>query len=136
MIFAVLATSWGSVMEAVLAKTGYLWAGLMAFITNAGILILTLLKETPLFWLDVGGYPIWLRAFVLNFYYPLLAVVVLSFLLFGVFLLMAALQRRYMEILGYVCAIAPGAALFLVSIGILIANNIANLMQGLPLHHH
>jgi hypothetical protein len=92
----------------------------------------TALKETPRFWRNEGGYPPELRAFILDFYYPatgLLLVVALGALVRG---LTAGVRPGRAALVGWLATglvLGAGAAL-------LVANNLTNLIEGRPFHHH
>ena len=107
-----------------------------AAMMNAGLLLpFVWLREDQRFWTDAGGYPLWLRDLVLVAYYPLL-------LLYGgllTFLSWLLLCRPARSVrLFYVQALVLGllwAVLALVAI-LMLANNIANLIDGRSLHAH
>jgi hypothetical protein len=71
------------------------------------------LRETPVFWMNEGGYPVWLREVVLVAFYPLMAINVLVLLVYGV-LIMAAppRRRRSLWIQFTVFALIAGAIFF------------------------
>lgn len=119
-----------------LAKFGYGLCGVILLGLSAILFVLTLFRETPLFWLNEGGYPIWLRAFVLHLYYPAFGVVVAAICAFAALSLQLAWQKRYGDAILCAIAVLPASVVIFISIGLLLANNIINLMQGLPLNHH
>ena len=102
----------------------------------AGVLLsFVWLREEPQFWTAAGGYPLWLRHAVLVGFYPLLVaqgglLVCLSWQVLrwpsrharwcGTELLLLVL---YWGLLGLVLLM-------------MVANNVANLMYGRPLHEH
>ena len=97
---------------------------------------LTILKETPHFWTNAGGYPIGLRHFVLHGYYPVL---------FAYLLILVALTMRGIYLffkqesasgLVFLIALAPAWICTGLVIGLLIANNVINLIEGKPFHSH
>ena len=64
-------TSW---RETNLGLSFVLWACLIfaTLLLGALVAVFAHLREMPVFWQNRGGYPIWLRHFVLISYYPLL----------------------------------------------------------------
>jgi hypothetical protein len=107
----------------------HLWA-----LLPAGLLWLTatILKETPVFWRNEGGFPPTLRAFILDFYYPVTAVLLVS----SVFALVHDLRQgrrplRPAMVAWIIMGLILGAGLAL-----LLGNNLVNLIEGRPLHHH
>jgi len=95
---------------------------------------LTIWKESQLFWMDVGGYPLWLREAVRTFYYPYL-----FFLLAYAFMLCRSVLGRFLRSFGF-CRVwlLLLAALVIIadSLGLLVANNFINLIEDRPLHYH
>ena len=53
---------------------GSLAAGVALTALGLAVLVGALFRETPLFWLNVGGYPVELRDLVLANFYPAFAV--------------------------------------------------------------
>jgi hypothetical protein len=103
----------------------------------AGLLLLasTLCRETPKFWRNAGGYPVWLRHLIQFGHYPLL------FLVLGGTLAGSLLARRYLARnqgcgTGFVVVSALQWLLFLVCLVIMLWNNVDNLLHGRPLHYH
>jgi hypothetical protein len=109
----------------------------------------TILKETPLFWLNKGGYPIFLREVVLNYYYPSFILYILVSMYIGLRILKSnftvlRLDPEKRECLS--CRVSCSKVQFLsillifllivLNVGILAANNVANLLNGRPLHTH
>lgn len=93
-----------------------------------------LLKENRQFWLNSGGWPIWLRELVRFTFYPLLG---------GEILLLAALVLITSSGLGLGRAknamrlITVLLSLWLLAVVTVVAgNNLANLWAGRPLHWH
>ncbi len=99
------------------------------------VLISAALKETPLFWLNAGGYPEELRALLLVAFYP--AYLVYFFWLTFVTFTSWRLIRDFKHA-GTLLLLASGVnwLLLAVSTTIVIWNNIENLLQGLPFHSH
>ncbi len=96
---------------------------------------LTVLKETPLFWLNVGGYPIWLRHFVDIFYYPYLVTNLILVILFSIIVVLMLLKLKQ--------AVKPLVACLSLSwlfYGLILfqmtANNLDNVAKGNPVHWH
>lgn len=56
----------------VLIAAGLLVFGILMLVCGCFLLWFSYLRETQSFWLNSGGYPIFLRDLVLLFYYPLL----------------------------------------------------------------
>jgi hypothetical protein len=55
-----------------MASAGRVSLALFALLGGVPMLIwFSWLRETPLFWRNDGGYPVWLRALVLHGFYPL-----------------------------------------------------------------
>jgi hypothetical protein len=123
--------------EPITYSFGYLIAISLFWISlNACLLVATFLKETPTFWTNAGGYSIAVRDTVLFFYYPLLVL----FLLFqvGTTVLFASLCLHHPRRFGIfgLAAMTPAWFLTLVSLALLMANNVANFLHGRPLHWH
>ena len=71
--------------------------GLSGFALTVGLPLLgcfAWLREVPIFWRNEGGYPIWLREVVLEFYYPLMALNLLVVLAYGLLLLSSPPQNK------------------------------------------
>ena len=114
-----------------------LWPGLLALNRLPALLLLTgaLLKETPEFWLNRGGYPVELRMVVQSGFYPLLILDVLFVFVATVRLIQ---RRRESQRSAGACLVSAGiqwGLLGLVGL-IVISNNLENLRGGLPLHWH
>lgn len=114
-----------------------LWLGTVAV---GGVLlavnsVFTMLKETPSFWHNAGGYPVGLRDLVLVAYYPLLGLNLLIGV--GVGALVASEYRVVGR--GAWWALAVGAlmwATLVLNVGWLVANNVENVLIGRELHYH
>lgn len=99
-----------------------------------GLIRLTLWKENELFWLNDGGYPIWLRDSVQLLYYPYL-----FFTATTLFVVSRSVSGRFIREFVYhrVWALLLVAwILFFSNCGLLIANNVKNILNDKPLHHH
>ncbi len=108
------------------------WTPWVLLLPAAAWLAATILKETPLFWRSEGGYPPSLRALILDFYYPLAAAVLVSSGWTLVHQLRRAGRPGRPALLGWILlAFVLGLALAL-----LLGNNLVNLIEGRPLHHH
>lgn len=99
-----------------------------------GTFILTVLKENPLFWRNAGGYPLGLREFTLNFYYPLLY---LNFIFCAV--VTRLVFKRFLNS-GAGSIFPIGIAIFfwallLLDVGVLCADNLHDVIEGRPLHN-
>ena len=107
----------------------------VAFLLNSGLLLLVLLREDPQFWINEGGYPVWLREFVLVSFYPLL------FIQFVVLVGATILQIRVLPLegsfrLGVLLVVLLLWVFFGIIMGIMLANNVDNLLNGRDLHYH
>lgn len=110
-------------------------------LTLTGLLLLALLlvhltlwKENELFWREAGGYPLWLRQSVEAVYYPYLLFVIaaalaLSYSVLARFFRTMKLSRIWLLLL-LAWLVITG------SMGLLLANNISNFINGRPLHEH
>lgn len=109
------------------------WVGAGSFLLLS---VASLLKEDRLFWRNAGGYPVELREAVLAGYYPLLAG---NFILCGT---ASALALKEYRSRGGRCSLASVGvvaalwALLFMNIGLIISNNLENILQGRPLHYH
>lgn len=93
---------------------------------------MTVLRESALFWRDAGGYPVALRALVLDTYYPLTGALLLACALGAARAFMGVTTLRRLTAVGWlIVAVAMGFGLAYAG-----ANNLANLMDGRPLHAH
>ncbi len=92
------------------------------------------LKETPIFWRNVGGYPLWLRELVLEGFYPSLVMLTILLLLITVSFLtrpskgLLCLVESFFTISTWVVFLSAGA--------VVVTNNVSNLIEGRPLHAH
>lgn len=92
------------------------------------------LKETPLFWRNAGGYPLWMRELVLEAFYPVLALHLLLLVLLSFSFLVQPSR-------GWLCCIESVLAVVLwtmmaATAAVVVTNNVANLLEGRPLHSH
>lgn len=103
--------------------------GLVLFLVQ-----LTSWKESDLFWMNAGGYPLWLRECVRSLYYPyLLFVLALGLTItrsvLGRFLHDLSFRRAWgLLVLSWILIFA--------ALGLLLANNLINLIESRPLHYH
>ena len=92
------------------------------------------LKETPIFWRNVGGYPLWLRELVLEGFYPSVILLLILLLLTTISFLtrpskgICCLVETFFAISTWVVFMGAGA--------VVVTNNVANLLEGRPLHAH
>ncbi len=101
----------------------------------SGNLALTILKENVLFWRNAGGFPIGLREFTLHFYYPILFGSFAICCTLGWKLLCRCRTRSSQPIFSLGMVILIWCLLFL-NCGVLIANNLNNVIEGRALHFH
>jgi hypothetical protein len=95
---------------------------------------LTLWKESELFWMNIGGYPIWLRDSVHTLYYPYL-----FFVLASILMVTWSVVNRFLQELSVsrVWALLLGAWIVLFAcLGLLVTNNVMNLVNERPIHYH
>ena len=106
-------------------------AALLFLMVNSGF---TVLKETPLFWRDLGGYPTALRELVLIFYYPLLG---MNLILCATLTALIAYDyhlRARPSWWAVALALMLWSILFL-NAGLLVANNVENVLSGRDVHY-
>lgn len=107
-----------------------------AVVLLAGVLVyFACLRETPLFWTNAGGYPIWLRDMVLETFYPLLSMYggLVAFLSWQWIRKPSHSARLFwMEAVSVLVLWSAGG---LVTV-IVVANNVSNLIEGRPFHSH
>ncbi|GAA5481383.1 hypothetical protein Hsar01_00592 [Haloferula sargassicola] len=103
-----------------------------------GLLVLTagiVLKEQPLFWRNIGGYPVWLRDLVRIFFWPWLGICVAGLGSWSAWILGATAQRGR----GFAAA-TWAAAGFWTTFGCLMVymtwNNLGNVIDGREWHYH
>jgi len=99
-----------------------------------GLIRLTLWKENPFFWMNVGGHPIWLRESLQFIYYPYLLFTTMTLCIvtrsvLGRFIHQLAYRRVWVFLLA-------AWILFFSNCGLLVANNVKNLWTKQPLHYH
>ncbi len=99
-----------------------------------GLLVMGTIREQPSFWHDVGGFPVWVREFVLFSFYPLLALA-----LFWLFWISRAATRVrfHRPHQQWIPACLAGLWLLqgMVFVAI-VANNFDNFRHHRPLHWH
>ena len=93
------------------------------------------LKETPLFWHNAGGYPVELRALVREGFYPAYAIY-FSWVLLGSLTALRRLRRLNGAGAVFLLGWAANWLLLAVITTVVVWNNMENLLEGLPLHHH
>lgn len=102
----------------------------------AGILLpFVWLREDPSFWTYAGGYPVWLRQAVLVGFYPLLLaqMSLLAFLSWQ--MLRRPLRHARLCCVEMLLVVLHWGVLAVVVL-MMVANNLANLIDGRPLHDH
>ncbi len=113
------------------------------FLTTAvtNLVLLTLLgicawlREDPLFWRNVGGWPLWLRDLVAVLFYPLFLLELgFLFTLTLVAIRCIALRCAYQGLALLALMLLWG--LWLVIVSVVVVNNLENLLAGRPLHWH
>jgi len=92
------------------------------------------LRETPDFWTNAGGYPLWLREWVGCFIPMFLGHLVLVFFIASSLVLGTAQSVRTWWLEAGILALV--VMLSAVSAAIALANNISNLIDGRPVHYH
>jgi hypothetical protein len=99
------------------------------------LVVLALLKEQPLFWRNTGGWPIWLRELVEAAFYLLLTLEAVCLVGFSIMLVARSVPGHSS---GSAVALCLGLLWvpFLTIIGIVVANNVENVITGRPLHWH
>ncbi|MDQ8193806.1 hypothetical protein QEH59_05190 [Coraliomargarita sp. SDUM461004] len=95
---------------------------------------LTLWKENEFFWLNIGGYPRWLRETVLFVYYPYLffTATTLCIITHSV---IGRIFRQFTYHRVWILLVVAWI-LFVSSCGLLLTNNIKNIWMNHPLHYH
>lgn len=96
------------------------------------LVLATLAKESQAFWTDAGGFPPWSRECLKTLYYPYLALCMVWMSVVG---LQTFRSRPRVPCL-FILLAAACAALLTLALGILLFNNLANLLQLRPLHYH
>ena len=107
-----------------------------AAILMAGLLLpFVWLRETPYFWTNAGGYPLWLRDLVQVAYYPLLFVYAgwLAFLSWQ-WMFRPSRSAKLFCVEAMVLALMWMVVVLVAML--MLANNISNLIDGRPLHDH
>jgi len=103
----------------------------------AGLLLFasTVLRETPEFWRNEGGYPVFLRNLVYFGDYPLL-ILVFSGTTAGTLLAWRLLGSHRGIAIGLLLLSALQWMLFVIILVVMLWNNVENLLNGRPLHYH
>lgn len=109
-------------------------ASLIALVMTGAILVLTLLKETPIFWRNEGGYAIWFRNWMEVSYYPVLFLVMSVCICTTAGEVRHAIKGRFSS--SHWLHLGVTWILLAASISLLVANNLSNLLHGNPLHWH
>lgn len=105
--------------------------GAISLVVFAG----TLLRETPEFWRNAGGYPVSLRNLVYLAYYPLL-LLIFSGSIMGSLLALRFLARHKGIGSGLLVLSILQWVLLLIILVIMLWNNVDNWVNGRPLHFH
>jgi len=102
----------------------------------AGLLLFasTVLRETPEFWRNSGGYPVFLRNVVYFAHYPLLFLV-LGGTTAGTLLALRHFVHERAIGGGLLLLSALQWVLFIIILVIMLWNNVDNLLHGRPLHY-
>ena len=100
-----------------------------------GLLAMAVLRETPQFWLNAGGYPVWLRALVQIFFYPGLGTSLLLTVGGTTSVFQAWRAGRRVGTGVWMLWLAQ-VALLVAVLTIMSWNNVHNLFDDEPLHHH
>ena len=112
----------------------FIFLCLMAAGFETGLLAMGIVREQPLFWHDAGGFPVWMRGFVLFSFYPLLALAVLWLAWISI---SPARVRFFGQDRRWTMACLTGLWLLQGMVFIVIvANNIDNLRHHHPVHWH
>lgn len=106
----------------------------ISLVFSALIFGMAWLKETPIFWRNVGDYPLWLRELVLEGFYP-------SVFLLAILLVLITISFFMRPSKGICCLVESFFAIatwviFMSSAAVVVTNNVANLLEGRSLHAH
>jgi hypothetical protein len=101
----------------------------------SAVLAGALLRETPLFWQNAGGFPIWLRGLVLIGFYPGL-LLSLALTVGGIMFLFKSWRAGSPAGIGPWILWFLQVALLLVALALMSWNNINNVIENAPLHQH
>jgi len=93
------------------------------------------LRETPLFWQNAGGYPVWLRDAVFSLFYPWYALSLLGLVFWQCLMLEAALRTRWTVVPCILCTLFYWGIFCGINC-VILSNNIVNLINGRSLHYH
>ena len=94
----------------------------------------TVWKESQEFWLNSGGYPVWLRDCVRVLYYPYLFFVLVAAITLSRSVCVQFFKQLRLQWVWFVL-IATWVVL-LASLGLLFTNNIINVFNLRPIHYH
>ncbi|MBK1881905.1 hypothetical protein JIN85_05735 [Luteolibacter pohnpeiensis] len=117
-------------------RAGYrIAAGICLLIGACMLVILAWFRETPAFWTNAGGYPLWLRDLVQMGFYPLLSLVVFTLIYHSCVLF--SHWRGSAQLWLIQASLIAGAWIIVASAASLaFANNIVNLIEHRDLHSH
>lgn len=113
----------------------FILAGSLQVLFLLGLGGLAWLREQPLFWHNIGGWPVWLRELVHIVFYPFLGLEFVALLFFSLATAHWISHGRLHSGVAILMLLLLWG-LMLVVIAIIIANNLLNLMEGRPLHWH
>lgn len=105
-------------------------SGLLLFVVTS----FAILREDPTFWLNAGGWPIWLRQTVFATFYPLLGLAVAVLLLLTIFPLLSVANIR-LRLPAWTLA-GLMWLWFAAVLGVASWNNVQNVIAGRPIHWH
>jgi hypothetical protein len=101
---------------------------------SVAVLYFSILRETPMFWRNAGGYSVEFREFVLEGFYVCVVGSIIM-LMFGVITLVNS-HRSWGIWIFHVSMVLLSGLVLATSGVIVVSNNIANLWEGRPLHDH
>lgn len=105
----------------------------LEILLGVSALLFSFLRETHEFWLNSGGYPVFLRDLVLITYFPLMIFnFFVLFTLTGIRCAKIAVHPRLITL--EISLILIGWVLFVGSIGVSVKNNIENYLEDRPIH--
>lgn len=99
------------------------------------LIFLALLREQPSFWLNAGGWSIWLRNLVETGFYSLFSLELMLLSGFSVLMIVNVQSAKEDGAVAIVC-LSILWILYLVIVLIVVANNLENIVAGRPAHWH
>lgn len=115
-------------------RVAELFATIFAFLCSIALVQLTLWKESELFWIDAGGYPLWLRDTVRTLYYPYLFFICSATIILSRSIFSRVFKERKIHKTFYLLTLTW--IVFFSCLGLLLANNLINLLENKPIHYH